>query len=95
MITKDSLDNRCKAKKAKHDTLYEVLFVWPSAEREHGLPVSEPIIQQKAFYLNKQLPDKNTNLTPSQGWLDRWEKQHDVPQLPDTKESLSTNSNAS
>lgn len=44
---------------------------WFCAERERGLPVSGPIIQQEALSLNKQLPDGDPNFTASQGWLDR------------------------
>ena len=44
MVTKDSLDNQSKAKKAKHEILDKALFIWFSAEKECGLPVSGPII---------------------------------------------------
>lgn len=89
MISKDSLDNRCKAKTAKLETLDEALFVWFCAERERGLPISGPIIQQKALSLNKQLPHGDPSFTASQGWLDRWKKRHGVRQLTITGESLS------
>uniref|UniRef100_A0A1B6HFM7 HTH CENPB-type domain-containing protein n=1 Tax=Homalodisca liturata TaxID=320908 RepID=A0A1B6HFM7_9HEMI len=89
MITKDSLGNRCKAKKAKNETLNDALYVWFCAERERGLPVSGPIIQEKAIKLNKQLPDCVPNFTASQGWLDRWKKWHGIRQLSITGESLS------
>lgn len=94
MISKDSLDNRCKAKKAKNETLDEALFVWFCAERGRGLPLSGPIIQQKALSLNKNLPDSDSNFTASQGWLDRWKKRHGIHQLTVTGESLSGNSEA-
>jgi len=89
MISKDSLDNRCKAKTSKLDTLDEALFLWFCAERERGLPISGPIIQQKALSLNKQLPHGDPSFTASQGWLDRWKKRHGVRQLAITGESLS------
>lgn len=89
MISKDSLDNRCKAKKAKLETLDDALFVWFCAERERGLPISGPVIQQKALSLNQKLPNGDPSFTASQGWLDRWKKRHGVRQLTITGESLS------
>lgn len=41
-----------KLKKSKLETLNEELFVWFCAERERGLLISGPIIQQKALSLN-------------------------------------------
>ncbi|XP_050503675.1 jerky protein homolog-like [Diabrotica virgifera virgifera] len=82
MITKDSLDNRCKVNKAKNETLDDALYVWFCAERECGLPVSGPIIQESALKLNKILPEfGEPNFTTSQGWLDRWKKRHGIRQL--------------
>uniref|UniRef100_A0A6P7GUF6 Jerky protein homolog-like n=1 Tax=Diabrotica virgifera virgifera TaxID=50390 RepID=A0A6P7GUF6_DIAVI len=81
MITKDSLYNRCKANKAKNETLDDALYVWFCAERERGLPVSGPIIQESALKLNKMLPDCESNFTASQGLLDRWKKRHGLRQL--------------
>ncbi|XP_028139627.1 jerky protein homolog-like [Diabrotica virgifera virgifera] len=89
MITKDSLDNRCKANKAKNETLDDALYVWFCAERERGLPVSGPIIQESALKLNKMLPDCEPNFTANQDWLDRWQKHHGIRQLSITGESLS------
>uniref|UniRef100_A0A6P7FUR9 Jerky protein-like n=1 Tax=Diabrotica virgifera virgifera TaxID=50390 RepID=A0A6P7FUR9_DIAVI len=81
MITKDSLDNRCKAKKAKNETLNNALYVWFCTKRQRGLPVSGPIIQETALKLNKMLPDCEPNFIASQGWLDRWKKRHGIRQL--------------
>uniref|UniRef100_A0A6P7FZZ9 Jerky protein-like n=1 Tax=Diabrotica virgifera virgifera TaxID=50390 RepID=A0A6P7FZZ9_DIAVI len=81
MITKESLNNRCKANKAKNETLDEALCVWFYAERERGLPVSGPIIQESALKLNQMLPDCEPNFTASQSWLDRWRKRHGLRQL--------------
>ncbi|XP_050498761.1 tigger transposable element-derived protein 2-like [Diabrotica virgifera virgifera] len=94
LITKDSLDNRCKTNKAKNETLDDALYVWFCAERERGLPVSGPIIQETALKLNKMLPDCEPNFTASQGWLDRWKKRHGIRQLSITGESLSGDNNA-
>ncbi|XP_050514036.1 jerky protein-like [Diabrotica virgifera virgifera] len=71
MITKDSLDNRRKANKAKNETLDDTLYVWFCTECERGLPVSGPFIQESVLKLNKMLPDCEPNFTASQGWLNR------------------------
>lgn len=93
-ISNDSLDDRRNVKKAKLDTLDEALFVWFCTERDRGLPISGPIIQQKALQLNAKLPDGDPDFTASQGWLNRWKTRHGVRQLTVTGESISSDKNA-
>lgn len=90
MICKDSLEGRGTAKKAKNETLDDALFMWYSAQRERGLPISGPILAQKALSLNKKLPNPDLKFTASQGWLERWKNRHGIRQLTLTGESLSS-----
>lgn len=52
MISKDNLDDRNKAKKAKRETLDETLFVSFCSKSERGLPLSRPIIKKKNVDIN-------------------------------------------
>lgn len=90
MISKDSLEGRGTIKKAKNEELDEALFVWYSLQRERGVPISGPILAQKALLLNSKLPSPDVDFTASQGWLDRWKTRHGVRQLTVTGESLSS-----
>lgn len=44
----------------------EALFIWFYTERDRGLPISCPIIQQKALNLNAKLPDGDPDFTANQ-----------------------------
>lgn len=90
MISKDSLEGRGTIKKAKHEQLDDALFVWFSEQRDRGVPLSGPILQEKALSLNKMIPNGDPTFTASQGWLDRWKHRHGIRQLTITGESLSS-----
>ena len=89
MITKDSLQNRGTVKKARNESLDDALFIWFSEKREHGVPISGPILQEKALSLNSKLANGDPNFTASQGWLERWKARHGIRQLSVSGESLS------
>lgn len=88
MVTKDSLGNRATIKKAKNETLDEALFMWFQQWREGGVPISGPILKEKALSLNKKLGG-DPSFSASIGWLSRWKERHGVRQLSVTGESLS------
>ena len=64
--------------------------MWYSAQCEHDVPISGPILAQKALSLNKKLPNPDMNFTASQGWLEHWKNRHGVHQLTLTGESFSS-----
>lgn len=95
MMSKDSLEGRGTAKKAKNVQLDEALFVWFCSQRERGVTISGPILAEKAVSLNSKLPNPEPNFKASQGWLDRFKKRHGIRQLTVTGESLSGDAVAS
>lgn len=90
MISKDSLEGRGTIKKAKNEQLDDALFIWFSEQRERGMPLSGPILQEKALLLNKSTPNGDPTFTASLGWLERWKNRHGIRQLSITGESLSS-----
>lgn len=88
MVSKDSLGNRSTVKKPKNESLDEALFMWFEKERERGVPISGPILKEKALSLNQKLGG-DPSFTASIGWLSRWKDRHGVRQLSVTGESLS------
>ena len=64
--------------------------MWFEQEREHGVPISGPILKEKPLSLNNKL-GRDPNFTVSIGWLARWKDRYGVRQLSVTGESLSGN----
>ena len=77
MVSRDCLGNRGTIKKAKNVTLDDALYVWYIQERENSVPVSGPILREKALSLNKKLGGDPT-FTASVGWLGRWKARHGI-----------------
>lgn len=88
MVSKDSLGNRSTIKKPKNESLDEALLMWFEQQRERGVPISGPILKEKALSLNQKLGG-DPSFTASIGWLSRWKDRHGVRQLTITGESLS------
>lgn len=88
MVAKDSLGDRSTARTAKNEALDESLFLWFRQERDRGVPISGPILQEKALSLNKKLGG-DPSFTASSGWLTRWKERHGIRQLTVTGEILS------
>lgn len=83
-----TLEQRCNSTNSIYEKLDEATFLWFTQERQKGVPISGPLIQEKALQLNKMLNGDST-FTASNGWLDRWKKRHGVRQLSITGEKLS------
>ena len=60
--------------KGKHKEVEEALFLWHEHLRGKGLPVSGPILQEKALQFKRQIEGEDSEFTASDGWLDRWKK---------------------
>lgn len=94
MVSKDCLSDRRMATKAKNDHLDEALYLWFCQERERGVPLSGPLVQEKALRLNSKM-NGDASFTASQGWLGKWKARHGIRQLTVSGESLSGNKTAS
>ncbi|GFU06603.1 jerky protein homolog-like [Trichonephila clavipes] len=89
----ETLENRQTAKQSLYDKVDNALHIWFTQERQRGIPLSGPIIQEKAIQLNK-LMNGDSSFSASIGWLDRWKKRHGVRQLTITGEKLSSDFDA-
>ena len=88
MVTKDSLGERSTARKAKNEALDDALFLWFCQERDRGVPISGPILQEKALNLNMKMGG-DPSFMASSGWLTQWKECHGIRQLIVTGEILS------
>ncbi|XP_054259713.1 jerky protein homolog-like [Macrosteles quadrilineatus] len=85
---------KCKMMKtAVNDKVNEALFLWFTQCRSKGLPVSGPILQEKALQFNKEI-GSDPNFKASEGWLEKWKNRYGVRKLHISGEKLSANENA-
>ena len=55
----------------------QALYAWFVEMRQQGVPLSGPVLREKALNYAKELDIKY--FTVSNGWYDRWKNSHDVP----------------
>lgn len=85
---------KCKMMKtAVNDKVNEALFLWFTQCRSKGLPVSGPILQEKALQFNMQL-ENDSDFKASEGWLEKWKNRYGVRKLQISGEKLSADENA-
>lgn len=85
---------KCKMMKtAVNDKVNEALFLWFTQCRAKGLPVSGPILQEKALQFNKEIGSE-TDFKASEGWLEKWKNRYGVRKLQISGEKLSADENA-
>lgn len=69
------IKNRCSFKRNKpRKNVNSALIKWFEVTRRENLPVSGPILQQKAISLAKQLGEEN--FKASSGWLEKFKKRY-------------------
>lgn len=88
VTTDKTLKQRHHVTVSVNEKIDEAVFLWFSQERQKGVPISGPLIQEKALQLNK-LMNGDSAFTASNGWLDRWKKRHGIRQLTISGEKLS------
>ncbi|XP_044597355.1 tigger transposable element-derived protein 5-like [Cotesia glomerata] len=69
MCNKENTQERKKIK-LSNEALDEAVYLWFCQCRSNGVPVSGPMIKQKALDLNKQLGG-DESFKASEGWLDK------------------------
>lgn len=83
--------------RGKHKEV-EALFLWHEHLRGKGLPVTGPMLQEKALKCKLEIVEgEETEFTASDGWLDRWiggKKRFGVRQLTINGEALSAKTDA-
>lgn len=90
-VSDSSLKDRKTMKKSEYEKVSEALFIWFTQFREKGVPVSGPILQEKALKFQKEFNEGDADFTASVGWLDRWKKRYGIRQLNICGEKLSSN----
>lgn len=88
-----TLQKRQTTTLSSYDKLDNALFLWFTQERQKGIPITGPLIKEKALLLNK-LMNGDQSFSASCGFLDRWKKRHGIRQLTITGEKLSADNNA-
>jgi hypothetical protein len=81
--------------KGKHKEVEEALFLWHEHFlRGKGVPVTGPILQEKALEFKRQIEGQNSEFTASDGWLDRRKKRFGIRQITVNGEALSADKKA-
>lgn len=88
------IPNRKTMKEAQFEKLNEAVFFWFTQQRAKGMPLSGPIIQEKAKLLAEMLGEEGTNFCASSGWLDRFKNRYGIRQLQLSGEKLSADNDA-
>ena len=59
-----------------NENLGQGLYAWFVQMRQQGLPVSDPVLGERALRYAKEMDIKD--FTASNGWFDRWKNRHDL-----------------
>uniref|UniRef100_K7FE06 HTH CENPB-type domain-containing protein n=1 Tax=Pelodiscus sinensis TaxID=13735 RepID=K7FE06_PELSI len=63
------LKDRKMMKKCEHEKVSEALFLWFTRQRDEAMPITGPILQEKALSFQKEFNEREPDFT-----LDRWKK---------------------
>lgn len=67
-------------KKATNNKVNEALYRWFNKRSLQGLPISGPLLKEKALRFNKEIGVGG--FKASDGWLESWKKHYGVQKLP-------------
>lgn len=88
----ESLDGRVKKRKtmkgAANEALDTALYMWFIQKRAEGIPLSGPIVAEKAILFNQKL-NGDPSFKASSGWLDNFKNRHGIRELNIEGEKLS------
>lgn len=88
----ESMDGRAKnrktMKKATNEALDTALCLWFVQKRSEGVPLSGPIVAEKALQFNAKL-NGDSSFKASVGWLDKFKHRHGIRELNIEGEKLS------
>lgn len=90
-VTEAGLIDRKSMKESDYKKVSEALFIWFTQFRDKGVPISGPILKEKALQFQKDFNEGDADFTASDGWLDRWKKRYGIRQLSICGEKLSSN----
>ncbi|XP_054008992.1 jerky protein homolog-like [Hylaeus anthracinus] len=92
LLQADSLDASTSRKSLmvpKNKNVDDAVFQWFLQNRDKGVPISGPILCEKALEFNKKL-EGNPNFKASSGWLEKFKSRHGIRELNVLGEKLST-----
>lgn len=88
----ESLDGRTKQRKtmkgAANEALDTALYLWFIQKRSEGVPLSGPIVAEKALFFNTKL-NGDPSFKASCGWLDNFKNRHGIRELNIEGEKMS------
>nr|XP_031848459.1 jerky protein homolog-like [Nomia melanderi] len=92
LLQADTFDvpiNRKSMMVPKYKNVDDAVFQWFLQNREKGVPISGPILCEKALEFNEKLKG-NPNFKASSGWLEKFKSRHGIRELNVSGEKLST-----
>lgn len=90
-VTETAFKDRKTMKNSDYEKVSEALYIWFTQFRDKGVPISGPILKEKALQFQKEFNEGDADFTASVGWLDRWKKRYGIRQLNICGEKLSSN----
>uniref|UniRef100_K7GGY3 HTH CENPB-type domain-containing protein n=1 Tax=Pelodiscus sinensis TaxID=13735 RepID=K7GGY3_PELSI len=69
------MKDRKTMKKCEYEKVGEALFLWFTRQRDKGIPITGPILQEKALSFQKEFNEGEPDFMASVGWLDHWLRQ--------------------
>lgn len=88
-----SKDNRRTMMVGRHEKLEQELYKWFVSERASGMPISGPLLTEKAKQLSVEL-NISDSIMFTNGWLNRFKERFNLRQLKLSGEALSADHEA-
>lgn len=85
---------RKSMKSSTYPKTSEALYIWFCMKRNAGLPLSGPLLREKAKQLVQQFPDEVEHFKASEGWLARWKASYGIRRIQVCGEKISADEDA-
>ena len=73
--------NNKRARQGRYQEINEALYKWYSLARESLVPINEPVLQEEAAEIAKQLAKPEyAEFKASSGWLEKWKNAYGISQ---------------
>lgn len=83
-----SSKKRKTMRKATNETVDMAVYLWFTQKRAEGIPISGPILAEKAIFFNEKL-NGDASFKASQGWLEKFKNRHGIRELNIQGEKMS------
>lgn len=88
------MPNKKTMKTSQNEKVNEAVFLWFTQQREKGVSLSGPIIQEKAKMLSEMMGEAGEGFKASSGWLEKWKNRYGIRQVNVCGEKLSADKDA-